>query len=251
MGDYTRDEREGQIYSDLAYRIGVLSRQYSKLLPSLQEEERYEATLALCLLHPLLVNYEESSKRFPKEIFEDFKMPLVHIPDIYGINRNMIKEFTFFDKFSGIDDVTFNFTLEMIRDALSHPCPVSKEEHLRTGYETIVGENRKIEKFRFSNSPDVEGNSGRTKLLHENGAQDLFNSLTKRGNAEKFKIAKGPGTGTRNFYVAYLNGDPLIRKFVLEVPAESLEKLILGLTDFMSETVGQLSTKIPANQARR
>ena len=174
MGEYIRDEHEGQIYSDMARRIGVLIKQYSDLSPSLQEKERYGATLALCLLHPLLVNYEESSKRYPKEIFEDFKKPLLHIPDIYGINRSMIKEFTFFDKFHGIDDVTFDFSLEMIRDALSHPCPVSMEGHPRTGYETIKGGKNKIEKFRFFNSPDVQGNSGRLIGLYEKGAQRPF-----------------------------------------------------------------------------
>ena len=81
--------------------------------------------------------------------------------------------------------------------------------------------------------------------------RDLFDSIAKRGNADKFKIVRAPGTGTRNFYIAYANGERLIRKFVLEVPAESLGKLILGLSDFLSETVGQLSTQVPANQARR
>lgn len=251
MVGHIRDEDEHQIYSDMARRIGVLIKQYSDLSQSLQEEERYGATLALCLLHPLLVNYEESSKRYPKKIFEDFKKPLLHIPDIYGINRSVIKEFTFYDKFHGIDDVTFDFSLEMIRDALSHPCPVSMEGFPRTGYETIKGGGNNIERILFFNSPDVQGNSGRLIGLSEKGAQDLFDSIAKRGNAENFKIVRAPGTGARNFHIAYSNGERLIRKFVLEVPADSLGKLILGLSDFLSETVGQLLTQVPANQSRR
>lgn len=251
MVGHIRDEGEHQIYSDMARRIGLLFRQYSELSPSLQDQERYGATLALCLLHPLLVNYEESAKRYPKKIFEDFKKPLLHIPDIYGINRSMIKEFTFYDKFHGIDEVTFDFSLEMIRDALSHPCPVSIEPLTRTGYETIVGENRMIEKVLFFNSPDVRGESGRLIRFDKNGAERIFNSISRVGNADRFKIVSAHGAGDRNFYIAFTNGERLIRKFVLEVPAESLGKLILGLSDFLSETVGQLSRQLPANQARR
>ena len=240
MVEFIRDEHEGQIYSDMARRIGCLTRQYHAVAGQLPPEKVYDATLAICLLHPLLVNYTEAKKRFPPRVFQEFKLPLPHIPAKYGINRSMIKEFTFFDKFARLEDVSFDFVLESIRDALSHPCPVGDDLHPRTGYETVIGESKRVERFRFINSPDVRGDSGRPYNYGEARARRIFNDIARRCDGNRFELIENSGTHGLNFHIVHANGDRLVRRIVIDVPADSLEILVTGLSDFLSQPIREM-----------
>lgn len=240
MVEFIRDEHEGQIYSDLARRIGYLQGQYRDFANKLPPDEVFDDTLAVCVLHPLLAIYAEARKRFNPSVFQEFRLPVPHIPAKFGISRSMIKEFTFYDKFACLDDVSFDFVLESIRDALSHPCPISEERFLRTGYVTIPGKSRKVERFRFVNSPDVRGNLGRPSNYDEVRARRIFEEIAQRCDSNKFVLIGNPGTRGNKFHIAHANGNRLVRKIVIEIPADSLELLVTGLSDILSRPIREI-----------
>lgn len=246
MGEYIRDSEEHQIYRDFANRLGKLAAQYQVLNRNLNGQENYGATLTLSLLHPLLTIYAEIRNRNPRLQFDEFDRPLRDIPDSYGIRLIMVKLFTCFDKFARREDVTLDFVLESIRHALSHPCPILDEQHQRTGYETVVGQNSIIEKFRFIQSSDVFGGNGRPKNYRKDEAERiLFNiSALNHNHAIALQpVSSRYPNATPSYILVDTAGVRFVRKIVIEIPLDTLKTLVKDLSKYLGRPITEMVTQ--------
>ena len=55
------EETYGKIYSDLARRLGIIAKQYDEL--KIDDEDKYESTLYICILQNLLTQFDEIRER--------------------------------------------------------------------------------------------------------------------------------------------------------------------------------------------
>jgi len=109
----------GKIYSDFAYRLGIIARQYDEL--QIEDEYKYESTLYICILQNLLTQFwqvkdwAKHSRRktpFDVEVVWDRELPFW---GIYLSDVKVPKE----------ENLNIGDILEEIRHILSHPLPVS------------------------------------------------------------------------------------------------------------------------------
>ena len=242
MGEYTRDS-EHQIYSDLASRLGKLAKHYESLRRSPISDENYGATLTISLLQSLLAIYVELRKRKRPVFKEVFGRPLLHIPDSYGINFDMVKSFSYFDKFAHKEDMTIDFVLESIRNALSHPCPIYDVQNQRTGYATVVGQSGIVEQFKFVWSPDVNGVSGRLIKCEKNDAEDILNKISELNPNHGITLQAVPTRSAANpsYQLVYANGDRFVKKMVIEVPLGALKTLVQGLSEYLGRPIEEMA----------
>ncbi len=243
MGEYTRDD-EHQIYRDFANRLGKLASQYQQNRGIFADNENYGATLTISLLQPLLTIYTEIRKRNSRLQFDEFDQPLRDIPDSYGIRLSMVKSFTCYDEFARKEDMTFDFVLESIRHALSHPCPILNEQHQRTGYETVVGQSGFIEKFRFVRSSDVYGDSGRTRNYKKKDAESILSTISELNPNHGITIQSvSARNGNTSYRLVNSNGDRFVRKMVIEVPLDALKTLVTGLSKELGKPIEEKARK--------
>jgi hypothetical protein len=244
MAEYTRDNEEHQIYRDLANRLGRVAAQYQELKKILNDQENYDATLTISLLHPLLAIYTEMRKRHSRISFTEFDRPLCDIPDSYGIRLSMVKTFTCYDECARKEDVTFDFVLESIRHALSHPCPILDEQHQRTGYETVVGQRGFIEKFRFIQSSDVFGNNGRPRSYRQDEAKRILDNIFALNPNHGISMQPTPArNGNTYYHLVDSSGSRFVRKIVIEVPLDALKTLVMGLSEYLGRPVEEMMTQ--------
>ncbi len=102
----------GKIYSDFAYRLGVIVQQYDGF--ELNEEEKFETTLYVCVLQSLSAQFCSIPK-------EENTIAFIKLP-IWGLDESQISKFPA-DKEANLGNVLIN-----IRDALCHP--VAEENYL-------------------------------------------------------------------------------------------------------------------------
>ena len=243
MGEYTRDS-EYQIYRDFANRLGKLAEQYKTLSRSLNSYENYGATLTISLLQPLLTIYTELRVRNSRDSFEEFDRPLLDIPASYGIRLSMVKTFTCFDEFARKEDMTFDFVLESIRHALSHPCPILvDEQHQRTGYETVIGQSGFIEKFRFVQSSDINGDSGRPRNYKRDHAEKIQNKISglNPNHGIALQVVSTQNAANLMCKLVDANGDRFVRKIVIEVPLDALKTLVQGLGEYLGRPIEEMA----------
>lgn len=246
MGEYIRDNEEHQIYRDFANRLGKLAAQYQVLNRNLNNHENYGATLTISLLHPLLTIYTEIRNRNHRLQFDEFDRPLRDIPDSYGIRLSMVKTFTCCDEFARKEDMTFDFVLESIRHALSHPCPILDEQHQRTGYETVVGQSGLIEKFRFVRSSDVFGDSGRPRNYRQDEAERILgkmSGLNPNHGITLQAVPSRPTNGTPNCILVDATGERFVRKIVMEIPLDALKTLVKDLSEYLGRPIEEMMTQ--------
>jgi len=158
----------GKIQADFALRAGRLLSQYATLSASLQESERYEATLMVCILHSILTNCLELIGELKKHHWDS---PIKDVPGLFGICRSFVVR----NAFPG--EVTYAKFIEHIRNALCHPTIAEKKPKLpSTGYTTIPGSGL-ISKFSFVHSPWVH--SGRMDFRANHKSKDKVEKFAK------------------------------------------------------------------------
>lgn len=138
-----------RIQASFAFHAGTLLAQYCSITATLRPEERYEATLTVCVLQSLLTNCTEllgAMKRSQRMSFNDV---ITDRPHRSGLTTSFITENTF------PGDVTVEGVLEHLRDALSHPT-VAEGLYPGTGYTTSNDPSGLVSAFCFTNSPWIK-----------------------------------------------------------------------------------------------
>lgn len=157
MAAYYLDEK-GQIYADVAYRLGVIVKQYDYYVEK-NNERNFDSTMCLTFLQNLLTIYSEFWRN------KKFGLPKIWLDSLYncetsisennyfGIEPNMVLETNL------IKDVTMLSFLTHIRNALSHPTSTESNSTVQsTGYYSLSDEFGRISKYVFIDSPDVKVN---------------------------------------------------------------------------------------------
>jgi hypothetical protein len=121
----------GKIYSDFAYRLGVIVQQYEGF--EIKEEDKFESTLYVCALQSLSAQFCEF--RGEKNTIASSELP------VWGLESAQISKFPK-DREINLKNVLIN-----IRDALCHP--VADENYLL--YDS-TSENGKISEYEFVRS---------------------------------------------------------------------------------------------------
>lgn len=149
--------REGSVVrAGLALNGFRLLRQYDELSEGRTPDERYEATLTLCVLQSLLTNCWEFHKslndRQRKEQFESVFTTvdsLLKDPDVRVDNQ-----------FPG--ELKPSDVLEHLRNALSHPA-LRDTKPSTTGYTTVIDPSGLVTRLRFIDSPDLNSKGNLTQ----------------------------------------------------------------------------------------
>lgn len=223
--EYKRDGNN-QIQADLAGRIGKIAEQYEQLTPCLEEKDRFDATLHICLLQTLLTSCTELIKSKTDKEFEKEITPLLK-----EIKYEIIKN-------SFVSRVTNKALLFHIRDALSHPVvtQVSTESLYQiTGYTTEKDENSdQIVAFIFTDSPDIK-KADSIKTYPSEEVADYFFCHSK-GFA---KGVKPHPVGEKNFQLYRFEADnplePYVRIFQVKIDVENIKLLVTKLSEFLSK----------------
>ena len=173
----------GKIYSDFAYRLGVVVQQYELLnLDSsnceLDDTNKYESTLYICVLQSLLTQFAEVKKwAANKKSSKDFDLKPVWDEDIsyWRIEVSSIK-------ISEGEDLTIGYLLGQIRHVLSHPLPVSDGME----YDT-ENENGMIVKYNFRRRD--HGNLTFSATFSSSALKELIAKLSEYLSGSTKKIA--------------------------------------------------------------
>jgi hypothetical protein len=150
-------EPNGQIHADLAFRLGKIIEQYDSVDKS--ELFNFDSSLCLCILQNLLTIYDEKDKNggFPltREYEYYDKNCNIQVKNYFNISKNLVE----FDNNESI--ITVGDFLKTLRNAMSHPTAIDKENDFpSTGYYSN-SESKKIKSYTFINSPDVINSSPR------------------------------------------------------------------------------------------
>lgn len=150
-----------QIQADFARRAGQLLLQYERMCGGLPSEQRFEATLSVALLHPMLTYAMEllpsgrakrSQSADDSELERIAKKKLRDEPALLGLDAGCVLEC-----WPCAEGPTYATLLEGIRHALSHPCSQDRAEFPVTGYSTVPSGSGHIEVYEFVQSPWVDG----------------------------------------------------------------------------------------------
>jgi hypothetical protein len=135
MGKYYTNSY-GKIYSDLAYRLGVIAEQYDSL--QIEDKYKYESTLYICVLQTLLTQFNEIKNEVEKR-GADFNIEAIWNEDwsYWKIDTTTLSS-------SKDSPLNIKYVLENLRHILSHPNPI----HNTCSYESN-NENDKIIEYKF------------------------------------------------------------------------------------------------------
>ncbi len=229
--EYFRDEKN-RIQAGFALNAGKLLFQYRNTLPQLHPDQRYEATLAVCVLQSLLTNCSElleamGRDRRQKDLW-DAVIP--DVPNRWGLKRSFIKQNTF------PCELTYAIFVSHLRNALSHPTSTEKKQNLpSTGYTTINNGSNVITAFLFTDSPWVDRGDLVSRFL-SNDATKVEESLKvfKRKNRDDtLRVDRLEG----GKFTVFSGDQPYYPVFEAEIPLSSLMEIALELSNYLAQPV--------------
>jgi hypothetical protein len=221
MAEYYLDEK-GQIYGDLAFRLGNIIKQYDTHIKK-QDPLNFDSSLCICILQNLLTIYDEE---FPKwngypisrgDIYYNPNTRL-SLSNYFNLEKKLIIKNTF-----GVMDDTVGSFLKHLRNSLSHPTRIARDQaNQSTGYYSISDSSQGITGYVFIDSPDILNNSPRS-----------FD------NQEKYNIYCRKNRG---FYFEnkIVNGKIIIsnpRVFKIQLSNDQLKELTLNLAKFIAQPI--------------
>jgi hypothetical protein len=229
--EYSR--RFDKINAGFALRAGLLLDQYRLIAPTLPPEQRYDATLVVCVMQALLTHCRELLTYMEEGDQKEFFERLINdTPHEWGLSRSMIKVNTFPD-----DEVTLGRLLEHLRDAMSHPAD-SESLYPTTGYTTIPydtkdvsapDETKDVSAFRFTNSPWVrDGKLTHKALSRDRAAIQKTIATYKTGCLQLREDPDGKFGIDRD-------GKRFVQVFVVELPLQ----VLIGLAQHLSTYLAQ------------
>jgi hypothetical protein len=148
--EYFRQE-SSKIPAGFALNAGKLLLQYSAFSESLIPQERYDATLTICILQSLLTNCWELIESMKNHQKQKWLETVTDVPGLFEIRRIYVKENTFS---SDPNKLTYEEFVGHLRNALSHP--TYPEKIPSTGYTTVPDKTGTVSQFRFIDSPWVK-----------------------------------------------------------------------------------------------
>lgn len=219
---------ENQIQAGFALRSGKLLAQYINLRDELKPEERYDATLTVCVLQALLTTCSELRKTMENQRKRDFRTVLAGTPDRWGLCRDFIRE----DTFPQAEAPKAGRVLDHLRNALSHPTLAVAQDPPSTGYSTVLDGSEAISKFRFTDSPWIDKGKVFRRACSDDRAK--VEALSKQ-----FQDAYGPHDLevrlASGLYRIYRGDRPYLPVFVLELPLEAMVGLALNLANYLAQ----------------
>jgi hypothetical protein len=217
-----------RIQAGFALHAGRLLAQYCSLTATLRSHEKYEATLAVCVLQSLLTNCTEllSDMRASQKTF--FNATITDVPHRWGLTRSFITCNTF------PTDVTLEGVLIHVRNALSHPTVSDGARFPSTGYTTSRDTSGLVSAFRFTDSPWVKkgavywGATSKKEAKVRKTIEDFERQYALKGFLEVLHQPDG------TFGIAR-DGEPFLPVFVIELPLPALIDLAKGLANYLAQ----------------
>jgi hypothetical protein len=212
--------KTGQIYADIAYRLGRIVIQYEKM--SL-EEEKFQPSLYIAVLQNLLTNCCEHVRQITRQHNFIFQQDIETVG--WGLNKGCWVE----NKYEEVWNLE-NF-IKRLRNALSHPRDIIIEsDYPSTGYTTIRDNSDMIRTFRFVDSPDTLRNQQRI-FKTEQEVTDFI-----RRNKNSFPESIHYGYNGSGFFLS-LDEAPFIRITVIDLSVEELASFVKHLANFLAQPI--------------
>lgn len=229
MGAYYLDN-QGQIYADVAYRLGVIVKQYDSIIAK-NHEQNFDSTMSISFLQNLLTIYSEFWKNESYGIPPFWLDPFYHCKtsisenNYFGIEPTMLLENNFVR-----ENQTISTFLTHIRNALSHPTSVATDGGIQsTGYYSLFDQFGRISNYVFIDSPDVKVNNNGTNRPKSFNSLALFNNYK-----ENHQMRKHP------FKYEEVNGKIELRNhriYKVCLSVDQLKKLVIDLSKLIAQPI--------------
>jgi hypothetical protein len=226
-----------RIRAGFALHASKLLEQYARLSEGVPASERYDATLAICVLQSLLTNCSELIKAKEDNQKEFWLQTVPDIPSSFGISLSCVKSNTFL---SDPGELTYRGFIEHLRNALSHPTyPEKPPKQRSTGYTTVLDGKGIISKFRFIDSPWVYRGEVMSKYCKNNEervrkAAEDFNGKNQCGKLEV-------GQNSLGRYEIFRGDGPYLPIFEAELSIEALKTFALQLAHCLAEPTREVA----------
>lgn len=216
------------IQAGFALNAGKLLTQYGSLAPRLPPHERYDATLAICVLQSLLTNCYELLKATEENQKVFFTETITDVPHRWGLTRSFIVKNTFREK------LTLERVIEHLRNSLSHPT-ISETQFPSTGYTTLRDGSGLVSAFRLTDSPWVKNGGIFERALSEN--QGKVNSTLKKFATDypqsgPLELRRQPDNG--KFEIVH-DGEVFLPVYTVELPLPALTALATCLANHLAQ----------------
>ena len=212
--------KTGQIYADIAYRLGRVVIQYEQL--SL-DEEKFQPSLYIAVLQNLLTNCCEHVRQITRQhnfIFQN---------DIEAVEWGLKKSCWVTNKYE--EAWTLENFIKRLRNAVSHPRDIIIEsDYPSTGYTTIRDNSNIIKTFRFVDSPDTLRNQQRF-FKTEQEVTDFI----KRNKASFPENIHFGNDGSKYFLA--LNSAPFIRIAIIDLSVGELASFVKHLANLLAQPI--------------
>ena len=221
MAEYYLDEK-GQIYGDLAFRLGNIIKQYDTHIDK-NDSLNFDSSLCICVLQNLLTIYDEEFPKwngYPMSRGDIYYNPEARLSssNYFNLEKKLIIKNTF-----GFMDDTVGAFFKHLRNSLSHPTRIAREQaEQSTGYYSISDSSQRLIGYVFLDSPDIINNSPRS-----------FQNL------DKYYKYCGKYRGFE-FENKILNGKIIIsnpRVFKIQLSNAQLKELTLKMAKFISQPI--------------
>lgn len=216
------------IQAGFALHAGRLLAQYERLTASFRSEEKYDATLTVCVLQALLTNCAEllsSMRAHQKGVFHEV---ITDSPHRWGLRRSFITHDTF------PVDATLEEVLIHLRNAVSHPAGSENSRFPSTGYTTSNDPSGIVSMFRFTDSPWVNkddvfwGASSKNEGKVQNTIENFERKYRLNGFLEVLRQPDG------KFGIGH-DGMMFLPIFVIELPLPAMIDLVKGLANYLAQ----------------
>lgn len=224
------EDHQGRIYADIAYRLGVIVKQYDYYIDS-DNDRNYDSTMCVSFLQNLLTIYCEywNNEKFGLPSF--WRDPLYHKDTLisesnyFGIKPSMVLENNII-----MEKQTILSFLTHIRNAVSHPTAIAANSKTQsTGYYSMSDNLGRISKYVFIDSPDVKVDrfgKNRTKIFDD---LEKFFAHTKNS-----KLKDHP------YYYQKVNGKIELlnhRIFKVSLTSRELKNLVVNLSSLLAQPI--------------
>ena len=215
--------KTGQIYADIAYRLGKIVTQYEKLSVN---EEKFEATLYVAILQNLLTTCSELLKHMTQMTRQSDS---IFQKDIESVGWGLQKSCWVKNKYE--EDLIMENFIKRVRNSISHPTETKiEEDYPSTGYTTIKDDSGIIKKFRFIDSPDTKRNRKRSfRTEQEISLYIRRNRPTFPENIQYSKNEQG--------YFLTMNSEPFIRIAIIDLSVEQLASFVKNLANYLAQPI--------------
>jgi len=212
--------KTGQIYADIAYRLGRVVIQYERLN---LDEEKFQPSLYIAVLQNLLTNCCEHVRQITRQHNFIFQK------DIETVEWGLKKSCWIENKY--IEEWNLENFIKRLRNAVSHPRDILiTSDYPSTGYTTIRDNSDMIKKFRFIDSPDTLHNQQRFYRTE----REITDYIRRNKNTFPENIHYcNNGLG----YFLAINSEPFIRIAIIDLTVNELASFVKHLANFLAQPI--------------